>query len=1017
MTGDRPERTRSAADLALTAARIVVWTFANLTFLLGAWVLLGWSLGGWTPVVVTSDSMTPTLSTGDVVLIADDTRVAQRDVVVFERDDELIVHRVFAIAGDELITKGDANPTPDTDPVPVEDVLGSGRLVVPLVGLPLVWADTGAWLPFAAWAALTASGMIGTAIAIERLVRKRREDGAHVAIGQSGIQRVRVLTAVLVGGQLLVRNDGSVQADDPTTWLTLAAIAVLLATNGLRALTARRGADERMVAVFELAVDTLLVVVLANTGVSGISWILYSLPIIEAAVRFRLIGALVHWICLTFSTLAFQLWLSADRHSAATVAELEEHLEQLGVLFLFVIPAAYLAEQLIGEVGTWQRATGVAVERSDLLALVADVGRDVVRLDGPHIDSIVTGVHSIGFDRADLILQDAAGDWSVLRGDALPPPGAPGSGVPAGEPPLLASIVDREDPDPHEIEALDAFGLHTLVAHVLSDRGGRRLAVRGAVEVGRELGPERIEAFQLLAGQATVALQNDELMQQVTAIHDELEHRALHDGLTGLPNRTMMLQRLAELRAGGRRPTVLFLDLDRFKPVNDRLGHDTGDAVLRRVGERLEAAAPPPALVCRLGGDEFTVVLADFDERAAIDVADGIVQAIGTPYELDDGNVVRIAASIGIAHGGADIDDAELVRRADVAMYEAKHRAGGGCPTTYRRELDLDADRRAQLTADVGPAIERGSIRIVFQPVVDLHDGGRIRSVEALLRWQHPIYGEIPPPETLDAAIASNRFDDLNRWVLRAATGWVQRARQLTGRSDLTLSVNVSLEELGSAAMLGSLSAAIEQAGLDADHLSIEVSERIGGTIGPDALENMMAVRAMGFRLILDDFGEGSTALSTLQHLPIDAVKLDRRLVVNAIRSDTDHVVLDTVVELCGRMGHEVIAEGVETAEHLDAVLDVGCRFAQGRHLYAPAEPDVVIDLIRADRSGATLRDRGWTTPPKTPSPEAPPPPGSESNWTTPLVAPTDVITPADPRPIPPPAPSRVPERTLADGA
>ncbi|MFK8023892.1 MAG: signal peptidase I [Ilumatobacter sp.] len=966
---------RSAVDLLTTGIRIVVWTFANLTFLLGAWVLIGWLLAGWSPVVIMSDSMRPTLDAGDVVLIEADERIGQREVIVFERDETLIAHRVFAVEGDELITKGDANASPDTDPVAREDVIGSGRLVIPLVGLPLVWAQSGDWAPFAAWGLLTGAGVVGIALALDRVLRRRRSSSdrsAEFAVARVGIQRVRVLTAVLLIGQLLISRGDGFSLSDTDTILSLGAVGVLFATNFLASAQPRRGKEGgRAVAVIELLIDTVLVVVLTTSTDDGLSWILFALPIIEAAVRFRLVGALVHWTGLTMLTLAVEIASSNARGSQATVQDLESLLDQLGVLFLFVIPAAYLAEQLLGEVTTWQRATGHAHNRSELLARVADVGRDVARLDGRHVDVILTGVKSMGFDRADIVARSPGGGWRVVAGAGLPVPGRAASCTRVSDLGRRSSIVTPNDPDAAEAAALEQAGLVAVVSQVISDQNGRFLVLRVAVDAGKEFGAEHIEAFRLLAGQATVALQNDELMTEVTSMHDELEHRALHDGLTGLPNRTMLLRGLREARTLRRPVAVLFLDLDGFKPVNDRLGHDVGDVLLERVARRLQEAASSSALVGRLGGDEFTVVLTGSDSQDAMELADKIVAEIRRPFEIGD-QMIHISTSVGVAFGAEEADDAELVRRADVAMYEAKHGPGSGSIEAYRSELDLQADRRAQLTIDIRHAISAGTLHLAYQAFVDLRVD-RVVGVEALIRWDHPEFGRIPPGETVDAALGAGVSAELNRFIVRTAIEWVSHAQKVTGTPDLFVAVNASPEELNSPGLAHHLVSVARDAGVTPSAVAVEISERVVTPVSETAQKNMEDLQAEGVRLLLDDFGEGTTSLTYLQELPIDGVKLDRRLVVNAMRSRTDRLVLESIVSLSQSIGLTVIAEGIEAAEHLEAVQQAGCQLVQGYLLHRPMGGDelvaVLADQPAFDRGSGGLGenelfgDHDWTRP------------------------------------------------------
>ncbi|MEM9746583.1 MAG: EAL domain-containing protein, partial [Actinomycetota bacterium] len=845
---------------------------------------------------------------------------------------------------------------------------------------PIIWAQQGQWPAFVGWAALTAAGMVGTAMAAERALRRRRSDDyipAPVSIARVGIQRVRVLTAILIVGQLMMSGDELIDARDPTTWVTIAAVATLLATNLFGTISRRRESSEHTSALIELVIDSLLVIVLVTMNESGgFSWVLFALPIIEAAVRFRLVGALIHWMALTTVALSFEIWASNSVSSIESLDELEQQLDQLSVLFLFVIPAAYLAEQLLGEVSTWQKATGQAVERSDLLARVADVGRDVVRLDGGHVDAILSGVRSLGFRRADLVMDDHRTGWRVVAGDPLPHPGDAASGLRDADVQLRGVIITDDDPDADDAEALAAYELSALVAQVVSEHDGRRLVLRAAVDVGDPMGPENVEAFRLLAGQASVALQNDQLMTEITAVHDELEHQALHDALTGLPNRANMLHRLHEVQSHGRRPTVLFLDLNGFKPVNDRLGHDVGDLLLRHVAERLRAATPSTGLVARLGGDEFTVLLTDVDDDDTITLARDIATSIAKPFGTND-DTVHVTASIGIAHGGDDIESAELIRRADVAMYEAKHGPGPGPLEVYHPELDAAADRRAELANDIRRDLEAGTIGVALQPVVDVTGRHRIVGAEALLRWVHPTYGSIPPGEAIETARNAELAERLNRHIVFRACEWVAEARRRTGKLDLFVAVNASPEELSTSALPGNVATAAKHAGIPTENVVVEISERVVTPVTETAKSNMSDLQTMGVRLLLDDFGEGTTSLTYLQELPIDGVKLDRRLVVNSLRSRTDRLVLESIVELSERIGHTVIAEGIENAEHLDAIVRAGCWLAQGYHLAEPLSGDEVTERILAE-----LGQDPTVDPLASVSPD----------WTTPFVDPSSMV-------------------------
>lgn len=965
-------------------AQVVLWMFVYVSLLLGGWVAVGCSVGGWSPFVVTSGSMEPTLGVGDVLLVETGTleRVAQRSVIVFERGGERIAHRVFAVEADGYVTRGDANAAPDTDRVRPDDVIGDGRLVVPLVGLPAVWADEGNLAALAAWAVLSVvgAGRIGL-LTVARLRRRAGPSAASasdlpsgMAVAQRAVRRVRTLVALLIAVHYLLEpaRFEVLGGRGSSLVVMLAAVATAAGTNLFSRLGAAGRFDARVVMATELALDTLLVVALATlTGAEGIGWVLFALPIIEAAVRFRLAGALLHWMLLTAIVLVARIWATELIDAPDLLTELESVLDQLSVLFLVVVPGAHLVEQLVADVTAQTGATRRAFERGTLLERVAEAGRDMSRLGGEHVAAIIEGTRRLGFDAADVVVgvpgagagvagAGVAGglQWRSIGagGAALPPPGAAGSGLRPCDLTHRAVLVDREDEEPTELAALDAHGLDALVAHTVSADDGRVVVLRAAVAGGGRLSVASLDALQLLAGQATVALRNDELLRELTTMHRDLEHQAHHDALTGLANRALLLKELTAALADQRaRPALLFLDLNGFKPVNDRLGHKAGDTLLRLVAARLPGAIPPGSMVARLGGDEFTVLLqgAVSDEEAQR-CADAVYEHVSSPYDLD-GESVHVSTSIGIAFGDPGVDERELLRRADVAMYRAKHGSARRPTASYRPEFDHAEQRRARLIADIGPAIAADRLTLLYQPVYARGAAPAMRGVEALLRWNHELHGEIPAPEIVESARAADAGGRLTAWVLheacRTAAGW------LAGRElPFFVSVNASPEDLASQELAGAAQAALEVSGLAARHLLIEISERLVAPQAAVVAETVQALAAAGVGLLLDDFGEGQTSLSHIQSLPLSGIKLDRTLVVQAERSERDRIVLASVVELCHRLRLVVVAEGVETAAQLRIVSDLGADLLQGHYL-APAQPVAGITSLlggggRALRSG-----------------------------------------------------------------
>lgn len=940
-------------------ARLMLWLLFYLSLLLGGWVLVGMSFGGWTPVVVTSGSMEPAVSVGDVLLIdtTPGNTVSQRSIIVFDRaDGSSVAHRVFSVEGDELVTKGDANASPDTDRVAVSEVSGVARVLVPLIGVPAVWRDQGNTAALLAWIVLTFAGAIHFVITLVPAIRNRKNRAIDEAdIGQVGIRRVRVLVAVLIAAQFVLEPTrfeilGSSRGRIP---LFVALLAILFSTN-LISTRVRNVTWRRRLPVIELTVDTLLVVSLsAVTGSGGLGWVLFALPIIEAAVRFGLIGALNHWMVLTTLTIAGRIWSYELNGTEDLLGELESTLDQMSVLFLVVVPGAYLVEQLVGDVAHQRLALSRVVARSTLLERVAESGRDVSQLDGDHVDAVIEGIKRLGFDVVDLVAT-SGGEWRKLGGSDkwdLPTPGDEASGLRPQDLMYTSVFVSGDDDD--EQAALDALGLGSVVTSAVAVTESGRAVLRAGVRGGRALTSGEVDAFRLLAGQASVALQNHELLTEITSIHGELEHRAHHDALTGLPNRVMMLENLEVATAADARPAVMFLDLDGFKPVNDRLGHDAGDELLIQVGKRLLSAAPRDSVVARVGGDEFTILLrGTLSESRAEQVASAVASAIAEPFAVSDDRV-QIGTSIGIAFGDGSLPGTELIRRADVAMYVAKHKGEDTPYEFYQAEFDRAEIRRAVLVSDIGSAIVEGQITLVYQPVVRVSTGREIVGVEALVRWNHPTLGAISPPDTVDAAKAARLGAELHRHISFEATQTVAGWSRLLGTDRFFLSINASPEDLASVHLVPNMAEAVAAAQLEPGRVFVEISEQLVSPDVPGVMDNIHALNRAGIRMLLDDFGEGQTSISYIHELPVAGIKLDRKLVVNALRSRTDRIVIQSIVELCARLGLVAIAEGIENEEHMEIIHGAGCNMAQGFHLGMPQPADAVFDVLHQNMTSS----------------------------------------------------------------
>ncbi|WP_433604746.1 putative bifunctional diguanylate cyclase/phosphodiesterase [Dactylosporangium sp. CA-139114] len=430
-----------------------------------------------------------------------------------------------------------------------------------------------------------------------------------------------------------------------------------------------------------------------------------------------------------------------------------------------------------------------------------------------------------------------------------------------------------------------------------------------------------------------------------TALMERLDFNATHDALTQLPNRALFNQRLAAVlgRGGAPRPvSVALVDLDDFKLVNDTLGHRAGDALLVAVSARLAAGVRPGDLVARLGGDEFVVLLDAIDPAEAELVAQRMVAALAEPV-LADGHELLVRASIGIADGRTGDDAGELLRLADIAMYAAKHDGGSG----YRRYEPGMAGAvagSAALGAQLRQAIFGGELFLEYQPIVTLDDG-RLRGVEALVRWNHPARGPVPPGEFIPVAERTGLIVPLGEWVLREAcrqlAAWIA---EFGPRAPGVVHVNVSARQLAVAAFTDTVAAALSDFGVPPHRLTVEITESAAVSLGP-AVARLEELRRLGVRVSLDDFGTDQSSLTLLRDLPVDELKLDRSF-VQRDESGRRGIMPAAVLALARAVGLDIVAEGVELQSQADRLAAMGYRTAQGYHFARPMAPAGIEGLI-----------------------------------------------------------------------
>ena len=485
---------------------------------------------------------------------------------------------------------------------------------------------------------------------------------------------------------------------------------------------------------------------------------------------------------------------------------------------------------------------------------------------------------------------------------------------------------------------------HAMVAMLPGENrmiGTIMLANRLGIERGYSTEDQRL--LELLANNASVALQYDRLEQAVIklrSLQDQLHHQAYHDPLTDLPNRALFMERVRdELAERTGTVAVLFIDVDDFKVVNDTLGHAVGDALLVSVAGRLRHCVRPQDVVARLGGDEFAVMLPDVEEPSIElhNVARRILRAFEAPVNAGS-ELVDVHLSVGITHSARSDDADELIREADLAMYQAKAK-GKGRFEFFDPTMAAAMLRRHDLKEELAKAIEREEILVEYQPIVSLRTG-RIFAAEALVRWQHPVRGLVAPSEFVPLAEETGLIRELGRHVLTQACRQSRHWRVAdVDDPPLRLHVNLSAAQLRDPELIPTVRAVLADTRLEPDRLVLEITEsQLLGDAAASAAR-FRELRAIGVRISLDDFGTGYSSLSYLHSLPLDSLKIAKPFVDGLVDRGREASFIGVIVDLARKLELDVIAEGIETPAQLTALSELGVELGQGFLLGRPAPP------------------------------------------------------------------------------
>jgi diguanylate cyclase (GGDEF)-like protein len=442
------------------------------------------------------------------------------------------------------------------------------------------------------------------------------------------------------------------------------------------------------------------------------------------------------------------------------------------------------------------------------------------------------------------------------------------------------------------------------------------------------------------------------ILQQRKRLEQQVNHMAFHDELTALPNRLLLNQRLevaiSRNRRAGTKMAVLFMDLDRFKVINDSLGHEMGDILLRQVADRLRAQSREEDTVARMGGDEFVVLLENQDSPEDLSArAQRLVAQLSVPYTLGQKDC-HVTVSVGISVFPDDGNDPQtLLKAADVAMYRAKA-TGRDNYLYYSAAMNVHTEDRLELESDLRHALERHEFVLHYQPPV-ASETGLITGVEALLRWNHPRRGLVSPLDFISLAEETGLIVPIGEWVLRAACART-RAWQDGGHSTLEVAVNLSARQFADPMLLPKLTEIIRMSGLDPSCLELEITESIVMSHGERAVEVLRQLKSIGVRIAIDDFGTGYSSLAYLKRFPIDTIKVDRSFIRDIPADPGDKKITRAIIAMAHSLRLRVVAEGVETADQLQFLRTQGCDTVQGYFLHRPLPEDEVAAVLELNR-------------------------------------------------------------------
>jgi diguanylate cyclase (GGDEF)-like protein len=613
-----------------------------------------------------------------------------------------------------------------------------------------------------------------------------------------------------------------------------------------------------------------------------------------------------------------------------------------------LVAAALDSATALEEARRQARTAGALLELSNSLAEIANTD-DMAA----HIARAVPAV--LGCDRSAVILfEPNAATGRVVAVHGYPPSAelrlrsmdVPVAQIRAED--VAVRVWDRSSAADRAIlsQLMEELGTEAIaIVPIVIDGGPVGLVVADVVDRPERFRDKRDVADRLrgLASQATIAIRNARLLENI-------RHQALHDPLTGLPNRTLIVDRVDQMLARSRRRhadcAALFIDLDGFKKVNDTLGHEAGDRLLRSVAARLSATVREADTVARLGGDEFVVLVDSTSPTGSPEfVAERLLKVLREPFEIDDTSrsTLRITASIGIALG-THTSATDLLRDADIALYEAKT-AGKDRFVTFRREMQAAVEDRLSIELDLRVAVERDEFFLMYQPIFDL-DSGRVLGLEALVRWNHPRRGVLQPDAFIPVLEETKQIVEVGSWILQEACR--QAAEWRLPERNMYVSVNVSARQLDDDHLVDEIRAILTSAGLDATALVIEITETAIMRDEKATACQLRAIKSLGVKVAIDDFGTGYSSLAYLRQFPVDILKIDRSFITPITDSIESKALLHTLVQLGKQLGLKTLAEGIEQHDQFCQLQQEECDSGQGFIFARPLGAAAVEDFLEA---------------------------------------------------------------------